>query len=371
MTTEQMMTAEIDHREILQYVVDVKATDLHIRAGSPAKVRLDGDLVNMNDRMLSPEDTEFLLRSITDEKQWHEFNERKELDFAYALTRECRFRVNAYWNLGTVAMAFRLNRADILDFEKLNLPPVVRDLCHQHRGLILVTGITGSGKSTTLATMLGYINKIRKCHIITIEDPIEFVHKDSNSLMSQREVGYDTLSFVNALRAALREDPDVILVGEMRDVETIRTAVNAAETGHLVFSTLHTTAASTSVERILGFFTPTEQVIIRALLAENLKGVISQRLLPKIPKGLVPALEIMVGTATVKKLIAEDRTSSLNQAIQNREGGMQTFNQALLELIKAGSITEETAMAASSNPAALRRMMLGGESGGDSTAIIG
>jgi twitching motility protein PilT len=219
--------------------------------------------------------------------------------------------------------------------------------------------------------MLGYINKIRKCHIITIEDPIEFVHPDANSLVSQREVGYDTKSFLRALRASLREDPDVILVGEMRDVETIRAAVSAAETGHLVFSTLHTTQAYTTVERILGFFSPTEQVIIRALLAENLKGVICQRLLPRLGGGLVPALEIMVGTSTVQKLIAEDRLRSLTQAIQNREGGMQTFNQALLDLLKAGSIDEKTAMAASSNPQALRRMMLGGESGGDSTSIIG
>lgn len=361
----------ISHVKLLEDCVTTKATDLHIRAGVPAKYRINGELTNVTDRVLSPEDTEFILRSITDESQWHGFVQDKELDFAYALNRDCRFRVNAYWHLGTVAIAFRLNRADILDFDKLNLPPVIRDLTQQRRGLILVTGITGSGKSTTLATMLGHINNTRPDHIITIEDPIEFIHKDSLGLVSQREVGYDTKSFVNALRASLREDPDVILVGEMRDVETIRTAISAAETGHLVFSTLHTTQASTSVERILGFFNPIEQNIIRSLLSENLKGVISQRLLPRIGGGLVPALEIMVGTATVKKLIAENRLSALNQAIQNREGGMQTFNQALLDHLNDGKITVEIAMAASSNPAALRRMMLGGESGGDSTSIIG
>lgn len=364
--------SQFDHKQLLQLVVEEKATDLHVRAGSPPKLRVSGDLVNVSDTPMSPEDTEFMLRSITDEAQWHDFTTNKELDFAYSLTKECRFRVNAYWNLGTVAMAFRLNRSDILDFERLGLPPVTRDLCHQHRGLIMVTGITGSGKSTTLATMLNYINTWRACHIITIEDPIEFIYTDRKALFSQREVGYDTQSFVRALRAALREDPDVILVGEMRDVETIRTAVNAAETGHLVFSTLHTTKAATSVERILGFFTPTEQPIIRSLLAENLKGVLSQRLLPKKGgKGLVPALEIMVGTSTVKKLIAENQLRTLNQAIQNREGGMQTFNQALLDLLIAEKIDEQTAMAASDNPGALRRLMLGGSSGGDSTSILG
>ena len=364
-------TSDIDVKALLQLVVEKNATDLHIRAGTPAKLRLDGELTDVDDRDLSPEDCEFFLRQIVDESQWHTFTVERELDFAYALTLAHRFRVNAYWHLGTVGIAFRLNRSDILDFDKLNLPPVVRDLCHQHRGLVLVTGITGSGKSTTLATMLGYINKIRRCHIITIEDPIEFLHQDINSLVSQREVGYDTKSFLRALRSSLREDPDVILVGEMRDVETIRAAVSAAETGHLVFSTLHTTQAYTTVERVLGFFSPTEQVIIRGLLAENLKGVICQRLLPRLGGGLVPALEIMVGTSTVQKLIAEDRLRSLTQAIQNKEGGMQTFNQALLELLKAGSIDEKVAMSASSNPQALRRMMLGGESGGDSTSIIG
>jgi len=363
--------SEIHAEDLLQKVVDAVATDLHIRSGSCAKLRIDGDLVDIDDRILTPEDCEFILRSITDEVQWHTFNTEKELDFAYALTLACRFRVNAYWHLGTIGIAFRLNRSDILEFERLNLPPVIKDLCHQHRGLVLVTGITGSGKSTTLATMLAYINKIRKCHIITIEDPIEFVHNDINSLVSQREVGYDTKSFLRALRASLREDPDVILVGEMRDVETIRAAVSAAETGHLVFSTLHTTQASVTVERVLGFFTPTEQVIIRQLLAENIQGVICQRLLPRIGGGLIPALEIMVGTSTVRKLIAEDRLRGLNQAIQNREGGMQTFNQALMDLMNAKKISEQTAMLASSNPAALRRMMLGGESGGDSAAIIG
>jgi twitching motility protein PilT len=362
---------KFDPKSLLELCVEKKATDLHIRAGAKPKLRLDGDLVDCSDHIMSAEDSEYFCRSISDEAQWHNFVTNKELDFAYALNRYCRFRVNAYWHLGTVGLAFRLNRSDILDFEKLNLPPVIRDLAHQHRGLILVTGVTGSGKSTTLATMLNYINKTRATHIVTIEDPIEFVYDDAKGLISQREVGYDTKSFVTALRAALREDPDVILVGEMRDVETIRTAVNAAETGHLVFSTLHTTTAGGAVERILGFFTPTEQVIIRSLLAENLKGVVSQRLLPKATKGLVPALEIMVGTATIRKLIGENKIRALTQAIQNREGGMQTFNQALLDLLRAKIITQATAMAASDNPASLRRMMLGGESGGDSTAILG
>lgn len=363
---------QVDYRELLTAVVDTRSTDLHIRPGAPPKLRTAGDLVDLNDCIMTPEDSEFFLRSITDEAQWYTFTTDKELDFAYSLNRDCRFRVNAYWHLGQIAIAFRLNRSDILDFEKLNLPPVIRDLAHQERGLVLVTGVTGSGKSTTLATMLDYINQIRACHIITIEDPIEFIYSDKKALISQREVGYDTSSFVRALRAALREDPDVILVGEMRDVETIRTAVNAAETGHLVFSTLHTTMAATSVERILGFFSPNEQGIIRALLSENLRGVISQRLLPKKGgKGLIPALEIMVGTSTVRKLIAENKLRTLNQAIQNREGGMQTFNQAILDLIKAEKIEEIVGMRSSDNPAALRRMLLGGESGGDSTSILG
>lgn len=361
---------KVELHDLLQKTVDEKATDLHVRVGACPKLRIDGELIDCLDYKFTTEDTEQFLRAIIDDDQWDTFHTERELDFGYPFSRHCRFRVNAYWHLGTIALAFRLNRSDILDFDSLNLPPVIRDLAHQQRGLILVTGITGSGKSTTLATMLDYINKTRSDHIITIEDPIEFVYDDAKGLISQREVGHDTKSFVRALRASLREDPDVILVGEMRDVETIRTAISAAETGHLVFSTLHTVTAATSIERILGFFNPTEQVTVRALLAENMKGVISQRLLPKLGGGLIPALEIMVGTITVKNLIVENKIAALSQAIQNREGGMQTFNQALLDMINAQFIDVKTAMSASDNPAALRRMMLGGQSGGDTTSIL-
>jgi twitching motility protein PilT len=248
----------------------------------------------------------------------------------------------------------------------------VRTLAEKHRGMILVTGVTGSGKSTTMATMLRYILQTRRCHVVTVEDPIEFIYPNESGVVTQREVGIDCESFLMALRHALRQDPDVMLIGEMRDGETIRTALAAAETGHLVFSTLHTLEAQTTIERILSFFPGHEQFQIRMELANNLVGVVSQRLVPRSDKpGIVPVLEIMLGTGTVQKCITENRVKDIRQAIQNREDGMQTFNQHLLELIDRGWITEEVAYANSGNPSALRRMISGGMSGGDQQGLVG
>lgn len=358
-------------RKILEKIIELRATDLHMKVGSPPLARINTQLEPLTTRVLTPPDTEHVARSVMNERIWNIFQETLEADFAYALDETNRFRVNAHRHLGTVALAFRLNRTDILDFDQLGLPPVIKKLSEHERGLVLVTGVTGSGKSTTLATMVNQINCTRKVHIITIEDPIEFIHRDRKGMVTQRELGCDTDSFLIALRHCLRQDPDVILIGEMRDVETIRTAISAAETGHLVFSTLHTVKAATSVERILSFFTPQEQGQVRMQLAENLRGVVSQRLLKKNGGGIVPALEIMVGTPTVRKLISEGKLSELNQAIQNQEDGMQSFNQAIFDLVKRERITEETGLLASDNPLALRRMIAGGSSGGDKAAIIG
>ncbi len=356
---------------LLKEVMAVNATDLHIKVGSPPMIRVNTILRPAGDEVLTPEDSAALVESAMSKKEFHAFQDKLELDFAYKIGN-VRFRTNAYYHMGTMALAMRYNRNDILEFTKLNLPPVVQSISENERGLILVTGITGSGKSTTLAAMVRHIGRSRKCHIVTVEDPIEYVYEDEGSIISQREVGHDTHSFLEALKRALRQDPDVMLIGEMRDSETIRAAISAAETGHLVFSTLHTVEAQTTIDRVISFFDGPEQDQVRQQLAANIVAVISQRLLPRFDKpGIIPCLEIMLGTSTVKKLILENKVSQLRQAIQNREGGMQTFNQHLLELVGRKLISRDTALANSDNPAALRRMMAGGMSGGDQTGLVG
>jgi pilus retraction protein PilT len=313
-----------------------------------------------------------ILNELTREEQREKFAQELELDFGVTLSEQFRFRVNVYQELGKIGMAFRLLRNDILSFERLMLPDVLRRLAQHRRGLILVTGITGSGKSTTLATMLNQINENRKGHIVTVEDPIEFVHKSKKCIVTQREVGMDTHTFLDALKHALREDPDVILIGEMRDAITIKTAISAAETGHLVFSTLHTVQAASTIERVLGFFEGPEQSIIRTQLALNLRGIISQRLIVSSDKSrIVPAVEVMVNTGTIRKLILEGRINEIKQAIQNRDEGMQTFDQALEDLIRNNIITLEEGMASSDSPLMLRRNIMGGVAGGDRSGILG
>jgi len=362
----------LDLKEMLQRVVDLNGTDLHLKVGNRPMIRVIGKLNPQDFDVVTAEDTDRILRETTLEEKYEKFQNDWELDYAMTLTDTFRFRINAYRHMGNVGLAFRLLRNDILSFKELMLPEALERLSEEERGLILVTGITGSGKTTTLATMLNHINENRKAHIVTIEDPVEFVHKDKKCIVTQREIGLDTKSFLEALKRALRQDPDVILIGEMRDAETIRTAMSAAETGHLVLSTLHTVQAPQTIERILSFFEGPEQVIVRAQLAMNLRGVLSQRLLVSKDKSrIVPAVEIMIVTPTVRKLILEGRVNELRQVIQNQEEGMQTFDQSLEELIRQGAITLQEGMAASDSPLTLRRNVEGGVSGGDRATIIG
>jgi twitching motility protein PilT len=362
----------VDFKQVLQKVIDENCTDAHFKPGALPLIRRVKDLEAAGENPVTAEDTERILKETLPESKREKFYRQQEMDYAYAFSDDIRFRVNAHFHLGTIALAFRLCRTDILSFESLRLPPVIRELAELERGLVLVTGITGSGKSTTLATMVNHINEHRRDHIVTIEDPIEFIHKDKMSLVTQREIGLDTSTFLEALKRTLRQDPDVILIGEMRDRETIRTAMSAAETGHLVFSTLHVVKAAMAVDRILSFFDGAEQTQVRLQLSMNLQGVISQRLMPSADRSFIlPALEIMIGTPTVRKLIHDGKTRDLPQAIQNREGGMQTLNQHLVDLVRSKMITLEDAMDTSDNPPALRRNLEGGFAGGDREAIIG
>jgi len=359
-------------KEMLQKVIDLNGTDLHLKVGNRPMIRIVGKLEPQDLEVLTVEDTDRILRETARQDQYEKFQNTWELDYAITLDDTFRFRVNAYRHMGNTGLAFRLLRNDILSFQDLMLPEVISRLAKEERGMILVTGITGSGKTTTLATMLNYINETRKGHIVTVEDPVEFIHKDKKCIVSQREISTDTKSFLEALKHALRQDPDVILIGEMRDAETIRTAISAAETGHLVLSTLHTVQAPQTVERILSFFDGPEQVIVRTQLALNLRGIISQRLLVSRDRSrIVPAVEVMIVTPTVRKLILDGRINELRQVIQNREEGMQTFDQSLEDLVLAKTITLQEGMAASDSPLTLRRNVEGGVAGGDRTAIIG
>jgi len=358
--------------ELLMEATAMRCTDVHLQPGSPPLYRLSGALEPHGSVPVAMEDTLALLKNILRPEQWQRFEKKGDFDFAYMIDEDHRYRVNAYRSLHGLSIAFRILHSDILDFETLRLPPVIRELSEKPRGLIMVTGVTGSGKTTTLATMIRHINQIRPWHIVTIEDPIEIVHHNRKSLVSQREIGHHCQSFLEGLKYALRQDPDCILIGELRDQDTIRTAVSAAETGHLVLSTVHSSEAHITIDRILSFFAGAEQEQVRQQLAVNLQGVVSQRLLPmRNDQGLVPALEILVATSTVRKFILQNRTPDLKTVMQNRDGGMQTFNDALFDLVRTSMITEEIAMEASDNPAVLRRLLSGGVSGGDKQVILG
>lgn len=341
--------------DILTVAVKAKGSDIHIKTGLPPIVRIDGRLHPIpNAPRLTPEIVATMAHSMMNQRQRQIFEEHWEVDLAYAIPGLGRFRVSAYHQRGTVAMVFRVITMAIPSLEALNLPPVLKKICAEERGLVLVTGTTGSGKSSTLAAMIDHINQSRTCNIITVEDPVEFLHRDNKSIISQREVGCDTQTFASALKGALRQDPDVILVGEMRDLETIETAMTAAETGHLVMSTLHTMDAAETVNRIIGVFPPFHQRQVRIQLAGILKGVISQRLVPKADgKGRVPAVEVMLGTARVRECIDdENKTKEIHDAIAQGyvSYGMQTFDQSLMKLLTSGLITYEEAMRQSSNP---------------------
>ncbi|SFV70619.1 Twitching motility protein PilT [hydrothermal vent metagenome] len=345
----------------LRTMISNKGSDLHIKAGSQVRVRIHGVLKVLGKEALTPEMVETLAKEITTADQYEKLLADRNLDFSYVLGDENRFRVNFFYQMDGLSAVFRIIPVDILSLDDLNLPPVIKTFTEIQRGLVLVTGVTGSGKSTTLAAILDKINREQKKHIITVEDPVEFVHKDRGCLINQRGIGQDAHSFSDALRAALREDPDIILVGEMRDLETIDIALHAANTGHLVFSTLHTLDAKETIDRIVGMFGNEEQNRIRMSLASVLEGVISQRLIPTKRGGRVACIEVLKKTARIEQLIAENRDAEILDALfEGKEiYGTQTFDQALLDILRKGEITEETALEYATNPADMKLKMQG------------
>ncbi len=334
----------MDITELLAFSVKNKASDLHLSAGLPPMIRVDGDIRRINVPALEHKEVHALVYDIMNDKQRRDYEEFLETDFSFELPGVARFRVNAFNQERGSAAVFRTIPSKVLTLEELNAPKFFEELCKKPRGMVLVTGPTGSGKSTTLAAMIDYINNNDYAHILTVEDPIEFVHESKKCLINQREVHRDTHGFNEALRSALREDPDIILVGEMRDLETIRLALTAAETGHLVFGTLHTTSAAKTIDRIIDVFPAAEKDMIRAMLSESLQAVISQTLLKKIGGGRVAAHEIMVGTAAIRNLIREAKVAQMYSAIQTgRKDGMQTLDQNLRELVDKGQVAARTA----------------------------
>lgn len=349
--------------ELLELATYKKASDLHISAGLPPVIRVDGRLIRVDQQVLSPDDVESLVFPMLSNEQRRRLEQEWELDFSYGVQGLSRFRVNIYKDKGSYAAAFRTINSVAPSFDTLGLPDIVKKISDRPRGLVLVTGPTGSGKSTTLATMIDYINSTRAEHILTIEDPIEFVHKSKKSIIHQRELGQDTRSFSNALRSALREDPDVILVGEMRDLETIRLAITAAETGHLVFGTLHTSSASQTIDRIVDVFPEGQQQQIRIQLSTSLVAVLSQTLLPRLmpdgsKQGRILAQEILLVNPAIANLIREAKTAQIYSTIQTNQGsGMQTLEMALKDLCKQKMIAIDDALSKSARPDELKRLL--------------
>ena len=345
--------------ELLKTTVELNGSDLHLTTATPAQVRVNGKLQRLDMSELSPADTKQLAYSVLTDTQKKRFEETLELDFSFGIKGLARFRCNMFNQRGAVGAVYRLIPERIRSFEELNLPQVLSNLSERPRGLVLVTGPTGSGKSTTLAAMIDKINQERREHILTIEDPIEYIHQHKNCLVNQREVHSDTNSFGNALRAALREDPDIVLIGEMRDLETIEAALRIAETGHLTFATLHTNSAAQTINRIIDVFPAHQQGQIRTQLSLVLEGIVCQALLPKVGGGRVVSLEILMPTVAVRNLIREDKIHQIYSAMQTgqEKAGMQTANQSLASLHLAGRITLETAMLASSHRDELQEMI--------------
>jgi twitching motility protein PilT len=337
----------MDLNDLLHSAVSSGATDVHLKVGRPPIIRCDGSLVSLEGwSPLTPTDLEAVLAQVTavNRQKEADFRETGELDIAYTSSDLMRYRVNGFRQRGAISFAFRVIPKEIPDFPTLRMPRGVERLANEHRGLVLVTGATGSGKTTTLAAMLGHINRTRRQHIVTIEDPIEILHEDLACIISQREVGLDTQSFQQALRRALRQDPDVILIGELRDAETAETALHAAESGHLVFSTMHTVDAAETISRMTEFFPAVKQPQIRSILAGTLRGVISQRLLPRLGGGRVAAVEVMVTNARIADLIREGRPDEISDAIAEGEYfDMQTFADALIQLVVTGEVDREVA----------------------------
>jgi len=345
--------------QLCRFAVDSNASDLFIKAHAPPALRVHGRIVPTDLPALTPEDTQGLAQSVMTQEQMERFKEYHELDLAFTLGNVARFRCNTYIQRGTYGMVLRIVPLVIRSIEDLGLPKTLEEMIRPKQGLILVTGPTGCGKSTTLAAMIDVINRTRHCNIITIEDPIEFVHDDKLAVVSQREVGIDTESFYDAMKYVVRESPDVILIGEMRDAETMRVALSASETGHLVFSTVHTTSAADTIERIVSIFPPHEKQQICLRLAGSLLGVVSQKLVPRADgTGRVASVEVMINTPTVAKLIEEGRSSQVYSAI-NEGGywGMQSMNQSLMKFWRAGVITEEDALTYAGNLTELKQML--------------
>src|ERR671913_178500 len=352
---------QISLSELLRKLAELGGSDLHITTGSPPQVRVDGHLRPLESyRVLNSADTKQLAYSVLTDAQKHRFEEALELDFSFGVRSLSRFRANLFNQRGAVGAVFRAIPYEIKSFDDLGLPPVVSTLCDRPRGLILVTGPTGSGKSTTLAAMLDKVNRERHEHIVTIEDPIEFLHSHKSCIVNQREVGADTKGFSDALRTALRQDPDVVLVGEMRDLETIESALRIAETGHLTFATLHTNSAASTINRIIDVFPSGQQSQIRAQLSLVLEGILCQTLIPRVDgRGRAMALEILVPNPAIRNLIREDKVHQIYSMMQTGQGkhGMQTFNQALATLYHKRLITIEVAMQRSSNADELRELI--------------
>ena len=345
----------------LKSLISKEGSDLHIKSGSQMRIRIYGILKVFGEEVLTVEMVDKLAQEITSKEQYKKLINDRNLDLSYKLNDENRFRVNFFYQMDGLSAVFRFIPIKILTLDELNLPQVIKSFTDIQRGLVVVTGVTGSGKSTTLAALIDRINRGQNKHIITIEDPIEFVHQDKKCLVNQRAVGQDAHSFSDALRAALREDPDIILVGEMRDLETIDIALHAANTGHLVFSTLHTTDAKETIDRIVGMFDNKEQNRVRMSLASVLEGVVSQRLIPTKDGKRIPGVEILKKTARIEQLIAEHRDAEIVDALFDGKEiyGTQTFDQSLLDLLRSGKITEKTALEYASSPADMKLKIQG------------
>jgi twitching motility protein PilT len=353
----------MDFAAVLTKMVEVRASDVHLTPGFPPAIRVRGRITPIEDYApLTPQDTREIVYSLLNDSQRKKFENNMQLDFAYAIPNVARFRVNCFFQRGAISAAFRLIPAEIQSLDSLGLPAVLEEFCRKPRGFVLVTGPTGSGKSTSLASMVDLINAEREEHILTIEDPIEFLHTHKKCIVNQREIGADAVDFAGALKSALREDPDVILVGEMRDLETISTALTAAETGHLVFATLHTQSTSQTVDRIIDVFPPHQQQQVRMQLSIALQGIVTQQLLPTADgSARVVATEVLVPTPAVRNLIREGKTHQIYSAIQTSGSvGMQTMDANLVQLVRMGKITRSLAEQRSAVPEELKRLLAGG-----------
>jgi twitching motility protein PilT len=342
----------MDVTALLTFAMQSKASDVHLSSGEPPIIRIDGDMKRLDHPVLSRDDVHAMVYDILNDSRRKSFEEHLELDFSLDLGEIGRFRVNVFMQQRGEAAVFRLIPNKVKTLEELGMPKVLKDLADKERGLVVVTGPTGSGKSTTLAAMVDYINETLRGHILTVEDPIEFVHESKRCLVNQREVGPHTQNFANALRAALREDPDVILVGELRDLETTQLAITAAETGHLVFATLHTNSASKTIDRMIDIFPSGQQAQVRTMLSESLEGIVAQTLLPsKDGKGRVAAIEVLVGVPALRNLIREDKTAQILSVIQTgAQHGMQSLDQSLRDLVMQGRLSRTEAMKRASSP---------------------